>query len=538
MDASVHIESTRVVPNRSMGFSQFDLDYWLMPDRFISLTGASTPLDQLDRRLANDAADAPKRPKLVECLARQYVAIGSSETVRHNIQLLSRPNAYTVICAHQPCLFGGPGYWIYKIATTIALCRQLNAKYPSLHFIPVYFCGLEDHDFEEINHLHVFKKRLEWQQNEGTAVGRLETDGLLAVLDSLGELFRDDAAATRFISDQRELISQSDRYGAYYLKFTDYLFGEHGLIPFNPDDPNCKEVLRPILRREISEGIIASSSKLGTGTLQSLGYEPQVNPRDLNLFYHHPSGRKRLIRLAEHHFALADGSQDWTVSELLEEVDAAPGQFSPNVLMRPIYQELLFPNVAFVGGGAEIHYFLQLSGTFRELGIPFPAIFRRNSAFHADQRLVQKMARTGFPPAEFLAPQHELEQLYIDKRANEQPISENAFAKLRSALEDISVASGKFDASTQTSVQAELHKMEKMISHIEQRQMKFIKSQHEINLQNLRNIREHLFPEGALQERSANFLPQYFRIGKNFIDELIACFEGTPPQLHLLEERE
>ncbi len=536
MDASLHIQSTQVLPNRSMGFSAFDLDYWLMPNRFISLTGASDPFDQIDRRLINNAADAAKRQNLVECLLQQYATIGSSEAVLSNIRLLAEPNAYTVICAHQPCLLGGPGFWLYKIATTIALCRQLSLQYPSLHFIPVYFCGLEDHDFEEINHLHVFKNKLEWKQSTGTAVGRLDTHGLLPVLDSLGDLFRDNAFATSFLSAQRELIAQSASYGEYYLKFTDSLFGEFGLIPFNPDDPNCKAVLRPILRREISEGVIARSCKLGTEALQSLGYEPQVNPRELNLFYHHQSGRKRLIRLDEHHFSLADDSQKWTLAELLNEVETSPGQFSPNVLLRPIYQELLFPNVAFVGGGAEIHYFLQLSGTFKEFGIPLPAIFRRNSAFYADARLVQKMMRTGFSFAEFLMPLHELEQQHIGRKASEQPISESAFVKLRSALEDISQAAGGFDASTQTSIQAELHKIEKMIGHIEQRQTKFVKSQHENDLQQLRNIREQLFPGSTLQERHANFLPQYFRIGKTFIDELVKCFEGSPPQLLLLEE--
>jgi bacillithiol biosynthesis cysteine-adding enzyme BshC len=520
-------------PNESMGFSRFDLDYWKSPQQFSELLSglpnSESVLKQIERR-----STFVLRTEIASILRKQYQHFDQNSRVFEQIKKLELKNSYTVICAHQPCLMGGPMYWVYKILSTIKLCQEFKSQYPDYHFIPVYFSGNEDHDFEEINAFQIFQKRITWNENAGPATGRMPVNGLQDVLSNLEMIFERNQNALNFIQSNTSWLQQSNTYGEYFRHFVNHLFGDLGLIYFNPDDAEAKSLFAPIIKNEISSQFIYHNTLPANDQIQKMHYPLQVNPRELNLFYHHTTGRKRLTK-NDGLFQLVDTNVRWTESELLNDLKDNPVNFSPNVLLRPLYQEFLFPNVAFVGGGGEIAYWMQLKQCFQSVSIPYPLLFRRLSAFLYDQSLLSKITKTPFPPEAFLNPLQDLEKEFIKSQIPEN-IPDEDVNSIHMLLEKIRVNCEKLDASSRSSIESEIQKISKSLEHISSKRNKVIKQKYEQDLMNIRKIKDVLFPSNSIQERIQNFLPYYFIFGNSFFETIMDNYNPSLSRVCLFME--
>ncbi|MBK9107919.1 MAG: bacillithiol biosynthesis cysteine-adding enzyme BshC [Saprospiraceae bacterium] len=519
------------------GLSKFDLHYIYQPEALEPIIGASSYQQQITRAL-KERQSFQGRQEIMDLLLAQYKDTHNCQLTLDNIRKLIQPNCFTVICAHQPCIFGGPLYWIYKILSTIAYCRQLKKEYPDNEFIPIYFSGNEDHDFDEINHLYIFNKKIQWNEIPGKAVGRLTTHNLTQVIHELMEVFKANTFAQQFLEEELHIVQNSSNYASYFRHFTTKLFSNYGLIYFDPDDPLAKEKLIPILLQELSEQFIYSSTKQSSELLLQQGFQLQVNPRELNLFYHHSSGRKRIVKLSAHHFSLVDNTKTWTLDEIQLEVKLHPENFSPNVMLRPIYQEILFPNVAFIGGGAEINYWMQLYSSFAAIHVSFPALIRRHSLWYIDQAMSQKIQKSGILKLDFFKSKNELEAQLLATHENISPVPAKAFQDIEDVLLKIKQLISSLDASTQSSIAAEIQKMIKSKEHIEQKIRKYQKSKFDTELQVIYKIKDQLFPEGIPQERHFNFLAYYFQFGELYFDVLLERLEMHATEMLIAEEQE
>ncbi len=500
----------------AMGFNKFDLAYWKNPDQFVKLTGSHPNLKDIFNQLET-RKEYKLRTEIAGILMKQYEQFDSQSTVFNQINLLKQPNTFTVICAHQPCLFGGPAFWAYKILSTIKLCKDLHNKYPDYNFIPVYISGNEDHDFEEINHLNIFNTRLEWIENPGQATGSLPVEGLYPVFELLKTMFARNDGAIQFLNSLKIQLDACTSYANFYRSFVDSLFGNRGLIYFDPNDAEAKALFAPIIKKELISGFISSESKSANTQIEEMSFPLQVNPRDINLFYHHSEGRKR-IQKSEGYFELVDTDVRWTESEILSKLETNPSLFSPNVLMRPLYQEFLFPNVAFVGGGGEIAYWMQLRACFKHVSIPYPVLFRRFSAFYFDKSLLTKIAKTAFQPADFLKPYQELENEFISTHSNSVISIDEQLDCIQDQLQKINLAGKSLDVPTQISIESEIQKILKSLDQITAKRNKVIKIKYDQDLQNIQKIKFALFPNHSIQERFYSFLPMYFNFGEAFFD--------------------
>ena len=469
----------------------------------------------------NDRNSKPvDRSLLVEVLQENYKIIKPTELQSSNINSLKSEHTYTIITAHQPSLFGGPLYYVLKIASVINLCKQLKAKYPDSNFVPTFISGGEDHDFEEIDHLHLFGKTINWKREAKGPVGRLSLDGLQDVVDKVSDILGDRPIATSMTSILNHSIGGSSTYGEFVFKLVNSLFGIYGLIVVNMDNKKLKRRFAPLMKKEILENL---SKPLITETQEKLEehrFKAQAFPRYINLFYFCEDGRKRIEPNGDG-YTIVDTNIEFTKDEILDELEKYPERFSPNVIMRPLYQEYCLPNLAYIGGGGEIAYWLERRTQFEAFEVFYPMLIRRNSAMILSKSILSNMDKLDFSVSDLFQSSDELITQFINTASEVEIELENQKSKIEEAYNEIAEKSAAVDPSLSKSVLAEMTKQLKNIDNMESRIKRSLKSQQEVNVKKIDKLKEKLFPNNGLQERYDNFLAHYLSTGESFFDDLI-----------------
>ena len=460
------------------------------------------------------------RSLLVEVLEENYSQIDSTELQSKNIDLLKSDNTFTIITAHQPSLLGGPLYYVLKIASVVNLCTQLKERYPAYNFVPTFISGGEDHDFEEIDHLHLYGKTIRWEREATGPVGRLSVDGLQEVIEKVADILGDRPVASAFIDNLQKSLESSDSYGDFVFKFVNHLYGKYGVIAVNMDNIKLKKRFAPLMKQEIVEQI---SKLLVTETQEKLDehrFKAQAFPRDINLFYLCQDGRKRIEPDGDG-FTIVDTNLQFTKEGLLDELDNHPDRFSPNVVMRPLYQEYCLPNLAYIGGGGEIAYWLERKTQFEAFNVFYPMLIRRNSVMILNNGLLKNIAKLGFSVHDIFQDKDKLIFQFLNATSEVEIELEEQKIKIEEAYKEIADKSALVDPSLSKSVLAEMTKQLKNIDQMESRIKRSLKSQEEVNVNKIEKLKEKLFPGNGLQERYDNFLPHYLAIGDSFFDGLV-----------------
>lgn len=449
------------------------------------------------------------RSHLVKTLGAHYAGYGitSGLSVEH-INSLSEEHVFTVTTGHQPCLGSGPAYFIYKIVSVIALCRELNEQQQECRFVPVYWMNGEDHDFAEINHLWFLGKKFEWNLSPEpeTATGRLSTEAIPEVLASIREIFSNLGKTGDEWARIENIYRESETLAEATFRLVHHWFGEYGLVILDQDQPGLKDHILPFLEKELQEETSYRALSVANEKLQLAGYDLQIQPREINLFYHAPEGRKRIVKDGDL-YRIYDTTLAFTWEALREELYHHPRNFSTNVVTRPVFQELVLPNIAYVGGPAEVHYWLQLPAVFEAFDVPFPAVIMRDSFLLMPQKWKQKMEKTGFVYSDYFQPLHELEKLYVSRQqgGDEQAITA-AVAGIEQIYDELETVLGMVDGSLRPATQAEKQKAFNGLKNLESKFIKSLKNREENSLKTIRDVRERIFPGGTFQERREHIL--------------------------------
>lgn len=485
--------------------------------------------------IADKGLQPVDRALLVQTLKKQYDKLPSSATVDLQIGRLISPETFTVTTAHQPCLFTGPLYFIYKIISTINLAECLQKSYPNQHFVPVFVIGGEDHDFAEVNHFHLFGKKLQWESSESGSVGSMHTSSLLPVLDTLKSILGESENAQKIYTLLHQTHTQFDVYAEAVQALVHQLFQRFGLVVLNMNEAALKKKFIPIMEDEL---LRERSFKMVGETIQQLeeaGFHGQANPREINLFYLGEGFRERIIREGDR-FEVLNTELSFSKEEILRELHERPERFSPNVILRPLYQELILPNLAYVGGGGEIAYWLERKSQFDAYGLNFPVLVRRNSVLWIDAGLSKRLQKLQLHTEQLFQETDQLIRWYIAKNAEEELSLLTEKKMLESVFENIADIAQKVDPTLVKSVMAEASNQLKVIDQLESRLVRAEKQKHETALNQLRSIREKLFPNNGLQERYDNFLPFYLKHGELFFDILKQHLNPFDAQFLILTE--
>jgi bacillithiol biosynthesis cysteine-adding enzyme BshC len=527
--------STQYLPYESTGFfSKIVQDYLQQEENIrpfylheVNLTGVRTAIDARDRHPVNRAV-------LVKQLNNQYKDIPTSALVQHNIEALLLPNTYTITTAHQPNIFTGPLYFIYKIVHTIKLAEELSIEFPQKKFVPVYYMGSEDADLDELGFVNIGGEKIIWNTQQTGAVGRMQVDkafitlihaiagqiGVLPYGNELIEIFTDCYTIDKTIQQATlELVNQ--------------LFGKYGLVVLVPDNSELKSLFAPIIEKELTQQF---SQKIVADTIQQLEkhYKVQAAGRPINLFYLIDDRRER-IELNNGIYEVASLNLKFTLDEILNELKIHPERFSPNVILRGAFQETILPNIIFIGGGGELAYWLELKTVFEAAGVAYPMLMLRNSFALFSPKIVNKQEDLQLSNTDLFLPTHQLVKQYVtNQSANELNLSAE-FTNLQLFYAQLNKKATNVDASLKDHVHSleanalkKIKALETKINRAEKR--KFATATHQIEV-----LKQALFPGNSLQERQENIALFYGRYGSAILETIYQSSKGLQNSFGLIK---
>jgi bacillithiol synthase len=451
-----------------------------------------------------------KRATLVSVLKEQYAAISTSELTAQNIDWLQNKNTFTITTGHQLNLCSGPLYFLYKIIATINLCQQLKKAYPAYNFVPIYWMATEDHDFEEINYFNFQGKKIRWNKESSGPVGRLSTDGLETVFDIFSKELGTSTNATEIKNLFKKSYLEHDNLADATRFLANEWFGKQGLVILDADNTSLKKEFSPYIKNEL---LHQNSYNNVTQTIQKLKEYPiQVNPREINLFYIEDNLRERIV-FEDGIYKVNNTQITFSEAAILIELENNPEKFSPNVILRPLYQEVILPNLCYIGGGGEIAYWLELQSYFNSQSITFPMLLVRNSVLISSKKQSKKADQLNLTWSDLFLKQadliqkktKELSQFTIDFAAQK--------AVLRQQFENLLLIAQQTDPSFRGAVKAQEVKQTKGLENLEKRLLKAEKRKHAEILDRITDLQNQLFPNKSLQERQTNFSEPYLEYG-------------------------
>jgi bacillithiol biosynthesis cysteine-adding enzyme BshC len=467
--------------------------------------------------------DYPPRRHLVTILQKQYTGINTSEVVRQNISSLGDANTFTVTCAHQPCLLLGPVFNIYKIASTVNLTRQLKERYPKFNFVPIFWMGSEDHDFEELGTTYIYGKKITWPaaEGEGGAYGRRKTQSLYPVLDEA--LAAAGEGAKPLIDKLRAAIEQFPTFGPYTRYLLNELFGETGLVVIDQDDGDLKLHFSSIIQDELKKSSSIKSIESNIKWL-SENYSVQATPREINLFYLQDNSRERILRTNDG-YEINNTNQKFTKAEMEDMRNPNPGKFSPNVILRPVYQELILPNLAFIGGAGELSYWLELKPVFEHHKVNYPMLVMRTSMTVLNNASERKLEKLGLTTADFFGNIDQVISAFVKSKLSPDIQFETEKKSMGDLFDSILQKAETIDPTLKGAIQAEKQKQLNALEVLESKIIKAEKRKQEESINQIKALQQIIAPDNSWQERIENFIPFYLK-SADYINDIV---EKTDP---------
>ena len=468
-----------------------------------------------------------QRDVLHSSMQNQYKNTDTSKGTAANIDLLKEKNTFTIVTGHQLNLFTGPLYFLYKIISTINLTKQLKKEYPDSNFVPIYWMATEDHDFDEINYFNFKGLKFQWNKEASGAVGHLPTKGLEEVFTLYSKTIGDSNNAKKLKELFENAYLKHDNLTNATRFLANEIFKDYGLVIVDGDDVDLKKTLIPYMKKDIFE---QTAFKKVSETIKEIeeissDYPVQVNPREINYFYLKDGIRERIIESKEK-YLVNETTISFTKEGLVEEMNAHPERFSPNVIARPLYQEVILPNLCYIGGGGEIAYWLELKAAFEAMNVPFPILLVRNSALIITEKQAEKLERMNISKSDIFLKQNSL----INKKIREISNIDIDFSPQKKLLEeqfkDLYVLTEKTDKSFLGAVKAQEVKQKKGLDALEKRLLQAQKRKLKDHVVRMTELQNEIFPNQSLQERQLNFSEFYLAYGEDLVPML---FEALNP---------
>ncbi len=503
-------------------FSKLILDYQAQEENLKSFYNRF-PLEQnfqgqINEKLQN--YNSAFRGVLVEVLLDQYKSLDISDATKTNIHLLENNNTLTITTGHQLNLFTGPLYTFYKIISVINSCKILKTKYPIYNFVPVFWLASEDHDFDEINFFNYKNSKVSWDAGHGGAVGERSTNGLNRAFENFKTKLPKSPFSNELILLFEEAYLKHNTLSEASIYLYNKLFGKYGLVILEPNVHKLKALYKPYIKREIIEEVTFEHVNNSANALKAMGYHEQVTPREINFFYKLKGLRERIIRKNEN-FYVNNSDTSFSKSEILDEIEEHPERFSPNALLRPLYQEVVLPNLSYIGGGGELAYWLELKSTFDAFGITFPCLQLRNLAMLYTDKTKVKLEKMGLNLEDMFLSLQDLKDKYVYKSSEIKIDFSSQKTHLSRQFEALYLIASQTDKSFLNAVAAQEKKQHNGLDKLEKRLLRAQRRKLKNDLERIENLQLGLFPKNNLQERVVNFSELYTIYGKDIIDILI-----------------
>lgn len=500
------------------GFSRLFLDYAAGVPELETLYDFRPDQKGYDYAIRRAQKGNVNRQLVADVLSEQYAS--SPEILPEAlIRKLGNAESCTVTTGHQLCVMGGPAYWVYKLASVIQLAQKLSRMY-NAEVIPVYWMATEDHDIDEVRSLHAFGKKVTWNTTQEGAAGRLLLDDATNFIEEFTGVLGSSPKALEISATLRKIYSPGKTLTAATREFVHYLFGD-AIVCVDPDHPALKRMAVSVFTDELQHSRAEALVKQTSSFLIGKQYEVQVNPRNINLFYLEGNLRDRIERKGED-FVLVNSKRNFSREDLLNEVKSSPEKFSPNVVLRPVYQQLILPNVAYVGGPGELVYWMQYKELFDHYRVAFPVLQPRFFGMEISSKDHEWMRRNRIEFSDLVGNFDEALNRKLADRAGEELSLENEKEVVELLRSTIAEKASRADATLRAFAEAEMKKAIDALKVVEVRMLRAIKQREEIFTTQFRKLRDKVMPDNILQERSENFLALWVSTGISVQDILNA----------------
>jgi bacillithiol biosynthesis cysteine-adding enzyme BshC len=483
------------------------------------------------REIASRVQRRPrKRAEIAAALAVQQDRRSPPAESRTSAAQLAHPDSLAVVTGQQAGAFGGPLFTILKAITAIQLARRAAGEL-GVPVVPVFWVDAEDHDWNEIASCTFLDaqnqpRTITIPPPEGAGerpVCTLKLDeSIAAVLAELEAGLAPTEFTSGLIDGLRATYQPGVGVAEAFARWIERLLGPHGLVVFDASDAAVKPLLRDLFHREISTRGRTSSLAIEAGAaLSARGHAPQVVPQTDSVSLFRIDGARKPIRIDGDGFVA--GEETFTAAALEAEALSHPQRFSPNVLLRPVVQDTLFPTICYVAGPSEVAYLGQLGEVYRHFDLPMPLIHPRATATLVDSATARFLQKYDVP-FEGLQPQDEAalnrlleSQLPPTVEAALNEAEETIQSSMTRAVDAVSAV----DATLAGAARTTLGKMDHELKALRGKVIQAAKRRDETLRRQFIRAQGQTFPQGQPQERTLSVVYFFNLYGPALIDRLL-----------------
>jgi bacillithiol biosynthesis cysteine-adding enzyme BshC len=481
--------------------------------------------------IARTRGMARSRTAVADLLSAQQQRRGAPPASREAARKLVDPNTVAILTGQQAGAFGGPLFTLLKAITAIQLART-TAREQQAEVVPVFWVDAEDHDWEEVASCTVldpgFQPRtITLAKPEGAgerSVAALQLDARVEhTLDELASALGETEFSAALMASLRAAYRPGAGMADAFARWLETLLGPYGLVVYDSSDPAAKPLAADLFARELgAPGRTATLAQAAGEALLASGHQPQVVPQPDSVALFHLDGARRSIRRQGDHFVA--GESTFTVETLVEQARTSPHLFSPNVLLRPLVQDTLFPTICYVAGPSELAYLGQLRDVYESFGIPMPLMYPRATATLVDSATSRFLAKYNVPIEEFQQQDESALNRLLESQlpqSVEQAIAD-AEAALRRSMERVIEVMPAVDPTLAGAAKTTLAKMEQDLRGLQNKMIQAAKRRDETLRRQFTRAQAQVFPLGHAQERTLGGVYFLNRYGPAVIDRLLS----------------
>jgi bacillithiol biosynthesis cysteine-adding enzyme BshC len=468
--------------------------------------------------------------EIARVIAAQQLLRGAPAESRASAARLADPATRVVITGQQAGVFGGPLFTLLKALTAMKLAAKVEREH-KVPVVPVFWIDAEDHDWPEVSGCTVLDAELApttIRLADLAGAGHLPiaklslTADITTAIDELAAALPDSEFRAGIIDSLRTAYAPGLGMATAFGKWLEDVLGPHGLVVYDSADPAAKPLARDVFVTEVSQpGNTARLAARAGEALVAKGYHAQATLADGTVSVFHLNAERLAVRVDGNQAFI--GEQAMSLPQLVDEAREHPEHFSPNVLLRPIVQDTVFPTICYVAGPNELAYLGQLQEVYAHFGVPMPLMYQRATATLADSATLRFLTRYELPLTALRAQDESALNHLLESQL--PPTVEQSLTAVSAVIDErmaaVSAAVPQIDPTLEGAVKSTLGKLQHEVHALHNKVIQAAKRRDDTLRRQFQRAQALTFPQGHPQEREVGFVWFLNRYGPALVDRLI-----------------